>query len=480
VVADIAFAPVGDRLAALDRSGEIRIWPTAEGAEGPLHVFQGPEFSGMTRMIFGPKGRTLVQPGKRSDYLLWDLDAPPDSEPVMARRPELIIVPDTAFDPVGRWLVTSGTTDTVTFWPLRRPWRRVIPKLGSSTWGMAFMNEGRWLATCSIAHPPRLWPLTPEGGGARDLAPQEKCMFLAADPERDRILVNVQSGKVLLLSTSGELVRSLAELGYVHVALDPAGDRAVISHSGFARLPPQHRLVTEWNLTSGEARDHSLAQLVDSDWMGFGCMDFAPDGSLYGSGPGDVLRLVLPDEPGATVSVETIFEAGSTGSCLSRDGRYLLVAGSEKTGWNHDFNELILFDLEHQEQRRITTHGDRLGTAAFDPSGRVIITGDFEGVVRVGPVSGEEPHLLLGHSAMIESLAVSPDGRWIASADAESFRLWPMPDVSKPPLHTLPHDELLAKLDTITNLRAVRDESSPTGWSLEIGPFPGWETVPEW
>ena len=27
-------------------------------------------------------------------------------------------------------------------------------------------------------------------------------------------------------------------------------------------------------------------------------------------------------------------------------GRYLLVAGSEKTGWNHDFNELILFDLE--------------------------------------------------------------------------------------------------------------------------------------
>ncbi|NHX33829.1 hypothetical protein HA388_27915, partial [Escherichia coli] len=87
------------------------------------------------------------------------------------------------------------------------------------------------------------------------------------------------------------------------------------------------------------------------------------------------------------------------------------------------------------------THGDRLGTGAFDPSGRVIVTGDWEGVVRVGPISGEEPHLLLGHTGMIESLAVSPDGRWIASAAAESFRLWPMPDVSRPPLHTLPHDE---------------------------------------
>jgi WD40 repeat protein len=78
-------------------------------------------------------------------------------------------------------------------------------------------------------------------------------------------------------------------------------------------------------------------------------------------------------------------------------------------------------------------------------------------------------------------VAVSPDSRWIASAGAEgSIRLWPMPDLSKPPLHTLPHNELIAKLETLTNLRAVRDESSPTGWKIEVGPFPGWATVPEW
>jgi WD40 repeat protein len=156
------------------------------------------------------------------------------------------------------------------------------------------------------------------------------------------------------------------------------------------------------------------------------------------------------------------------------------VVGTEKRGWNTDFQELLLFDLTRHESRRITTHGDQLFAAAFGPSDRAIITGGFDGVVRVGPVSGEEPHLLLGHQGQIESLAVSQDGRWIASAAAESFRLWPMPDVSKPPLHTLPHDELLAKLDTFTNLRAVRDVGSATGWSLEIGPFPGWETVPEW
>jgi hypothetical protein len=53
-------------------------------------------------------------------------------------------------------------------------------------------------------------------------------------------------------------------------------------------------------------------------------------------------------------------------------------------------------------------------------------------------------------------------------------------DLSKPPLHTLPRDELIAKLKTLTNLRVVRDERDPTGWTLTHDPFPGWETVPSW
>jgi hypothetical protein len=55
-----------------------------------------------------------------------------------------------------------------------------------------------------------------------------------------------------------------------------------------------------------------------------------------------------------------------------------------------------------------------------------------------------------------------------------------MSDLSKPPLHSLLRDEFIAKLKTLTNLRVVRDEESATGWKLEVGPFPGLETVPSW
>jgi hypothetical protein len=46
-----------------------------------------------------------------------------------------------------------------------------------------------------------------------------------------------------------------------------------------------------------------------------------------------------------------------------------------------------------------------------------------------------------------------------------------MPDLDKPPLHTLPHDELLAKLKSLTNFRAVRDPEAPNGWRIELGPY---------
>ena len=145
--------------------------------------------------------------------------------------------------------------------------------------------------------------------------------------------------------------------------------------------------------------------------------------------------------------------------------------------WGH----ALLLDLDSGVVTSLDKFGNDVSSLALDPTGTIAITGDRDGEVRVGPVTGEEPHLLLGHETMVWALAIDPLGRWIASGSEDTtIRLWPMPDLSKPPLHTLPREELIAKLKTLTNLRVVRDEDSPTGWKLEVGPFPGWETVPTW
>jgi hypothetical protein len=100
--------------------------------------------------------------------------------------------------------------------------------------------------------------------------------------------------------------------------------------------------------------------------------------------------------------------------------------------------------------------------------------------VRVGRSDGSEPHLLFGGNVG-GPVAVSPDEKWIAAATGSEIRLWPMPDMSKPPLHTLPLPELLAKLHELTDVQVVGDGSAPgKGYRIDTGPFTGWKTAPTW
>jgi WD40 repeat protein len=204
---------------------------------------------------------------------------------------------------------------------------------------------------------------------------------------------------------------------------------------------------------------------------------FTPDGRLLTSGSGGVRLWDLETgESEWLLTSDRWLEMSADG-----DGRFLLTAEPDSSS-NSLVANLTLFDRTTGASRPITSHGEPVGPYALDPTGTIIVTGvQGESLLQVGSVDDSEPHLLYGHEHDVCEIAISPDSCWIAAGDeGGTIRLWPMPDVSKPALHTLPHDELIARLKTFTNLRVVRDEASPDEWKVEPAPFPGWEEVSTW
>ncbi len=456
--------------------GELEYWIWSLDTNRPeflRRVLLG-ESAPMSGTALDTVGLHLVRTGVDLKIRLWPLSAPADAESLALLRGEVGQVFPARFHPQGQWLAGADNAG-VAFWPLARPYPSVIRLHKEEVGGVLFGPQGRWLASSSRDGTVRLWPLEGESPPpGRILFDDAKTYLhgLATSPDGDQLLVgggNTRgAGQVLLLSVGDESPRTLAEASsqYFGVALSPDGQLAAAANAAWT---PSLRHISVWDVASGE----QITVLAQGESAEFANPQFVGDGHLMALDRSGLRRWNI--ESGES---ELLYKGSIIGYAASADGRRVLL----KEAPTADETESAIFvNLDTGAKTPLASRGDRIGAVSLDAAGEIAVTGGPDGTIRVGSVTGEEPHLLLGHEHAVTALAVDPLGRWIASGSMDTtVRLWPMPDLSKPPLHTLPHDELIAKLKTLTNLRVVRDEASATGWKLEVGPFPGWETVPTW
>jgi len=195
---------------------------------------------------------------------------------------------------------------------------------------------------------------------------------------------------------------------------------------------------------------------------------YSPDGTLFLGDNEGSLRKWNSQTGSFSVLGQSENHGGVISIAFSDDSRTAAT-----TAWSKNNSELRLYDLQTGKSSLITSHGNRVTCVALDHSGTKLVTGDADGIVRVGPITGETPMMLLGHQQRIRDVAVSPDGKWIVSAETgPTVRLWRMPEGK--PIQALPTTAFLNATRKLTNVRVVADETLPTGYRAITEPNTSW------
>jgi len=471
-----------DGVLVSDETGNAHLWSFSGGEPSQVWATRRP--AGAAGAVPDPTGRRFARLGPtKQSVQVWELEGLPGAAPLELRRSGSWYLPGFASHPDGSWYVaTTHLHRCLTFWPLARPFPSVVEgySFPRARRPLAFSPDSRWLAVGLEGGRVRLLPVPgSEPAEVRELHPLigQEGADIRFDPEGRYLLVlsTVDAWVVPLDGGPTRQVVSREEGRQIEQgAVSPSGARVASAH--FEGGGEKKLFVLD--VANGDLRSFELPQPeTPSNFAGVWSIGFLDEKTLITAGWGGVRRWDL------AAGTHTLL-AGSEGLVMMVLSRPTGTAITWGFGWSSDRSQvpgLQLLDLATGTSRPLLGFGDNVEYADLDPSGTVLATAHKDGAVRVGRLDGGEAHLLLGHKGNVTRVAISPDLRWVASAGEDgTLRLWPMPDLEKPPLHTLPHGELIAKLKTLTNLRAVRDPASDTGWTIELGPFPGWRNIPTW
>lgn len=486
-----AFSSDGQLLAIAARErtpndlAEIRVWSTdpSEGSDPLVRVIRVPG-SGPVR--FQPGTRILASRNE-PEVSLWDLDRPGFFSPVTMYRPA--VSGTLLFDPPGQWLATANV-GSVAFYAVTRPYPRVaeIDAMGGTRHRQLFFEPSgdgvvgafnsalRRIPIRGTDAQPEVIDRVLAGFPALALRPQSHELVVRryeaaqAPPGSDGgllYLFDLESGERRELPAV-----KFVESGWLHGASSPDGAWFALASGGRWLEKVVHLL----NVESGERRRLGPVPARDDDPANFLAVGFLPGGDLV-TLESNAIRRWNPSDGTHRVVQEGLWDGGSDGG-----SDLVVIPGTNRavllTALESEETELEIVDLDDGSRRPIRSHGNRLVKVAVGPAGQTLVTAGRDRVIRAGPIDGGEPHLLYGHEAEPLLIAVSPDGREIASTEPGKLWVWPMPTGT--PRHRLPHDELVARLRSLTNVRVVEDPEGPNGYSFDLDPFRGWADTPEW
>lgn len=157
---------------------------------------------------------------------------------------------------------------------------------------------------------------------------------------------------------------------------------------------------------------------------------FSPDGLLFAVDSNRSINAVELASKKVVFQPEQTLRGTVHALDFSPDGK--ILAAGYYTGWNAP-GGVAFWDLPGFKERKADSPAASSGilSVAFSPDSALLIGGGQDQCVRVWQAStGREIATLFGHEKLIQKVAVSPDGKTIASASFDgTVKLWDTPAV---------------------------------------------------
>jgi WD40 repeat protein len=387
-VRTVAYSPDGVRIATAGDDRIARIW---NASSGQLLLTLKGHTDRIWSLAFSPDGKRLVTGSLDSTAKVWDANNGTALRTLSGHRDMILSV---AFSPNGKLVATASADHTAMLWDVDlgqrdTGGRNVTAPLqelrghSNFVYAVAFSPDGKFLATGSADHTAKIWQVDSGKelgtfGGSKQDDNDIEVRSVCFSPDGQRLATAGTDGAVRIWNAA---MRSSLVLGGI----------------------PLLKVFTNFTSAPGTRRPalNSVAFSPNSDMVAAGSDDGTVQ--IWEASTGE-LQLTLPGHAGGTNSV-----------VFAPHRRILASAGSDGL--------INLWSLSLGGE--VFSADDSPNAIAFSPDGMHIATGGNGSTAHLRATTGDDLHVLVGHSEPVMDVAFAPDGKRLVTASLDNtVKIW--------------------------------------------------------